>query len=293
MIKIISHLFKEISLLNEVGELPFYVSFNRNFNFFVFGDREEFYQVKVSSERPLRGEYEALRIAHQAIPGNVPQPVGLYQKAGLEILICRGIRHKKVRSLQAHRDIVQKEIKAILKTSKVFFREEKPSSPHTQQLMTVFDYFKNHPLSIAMQDWLRNLNPRLINSLPHIKQHGDLTLYNMGVARNKLIIFDWEDFGKITIPGFDLCCLAVNSVTRFSPMRIERISERSAYPKEVIDIIACYCEELPLDQETFFSLYPIYLFYFLYLKDRYGYSPEIIKIGEKLLAAVLEKPMKC
>lgn len=293
MIEIISHLFKEISLLNEVNELPFYVSFNRNFNFFVFGNQEEFYQVKVSSERPLRGEYEALRIAHEAIPGNVPQPVGLYQKAGLEILICRGIRHKKVRSLQTHGDIIQKEIGAIVKGSKVFFREEKPSSPHTQQLMTVFDHFKNHPLSIAMRDWLKNLNPRMINSLPHVKQHGDFTLYNMGVAGNKLIIFDWEDFGKISIPGFDLCCLAVNSVTRFSPMRIERISEKSAYQKEVMGIITCYCKELPLDQETFFNLYPIYLFYFLYLKDKYGYSPEIVKITEKLLAAVLAKPMKC
>jgi hypothetical protein len=293
MIEIISQLFKEISLLNEVSQLPFYVSFNRNFNFFIFGSREEFYQVKVSSERPLRDEYEALRIAHEAIPGNVPQPVGLYQKAGLEILICRGIRHKKVRSLQTHREIIQREIKAILKGSKVFFREEKPSSPHMQQLMTACDHFKNHPLLIAMRGWLGNLDARLVNSLPHIKQHGDLTLYNMGVAGNKLIIFDWEDFGKISIPGFDLCCLAVSSVTRFSAMEIERVLERSAYPKEVMDIITCYCKELPLDQEIFFNLYPIYLFYFLYLKDRYGYSPEIIKVGEKLLAAVLEKPVKC
>jgi hypothetical protein len=291
MIETISHLFKEMSLLNEVRELPFYVSFNRNFNFFVFGNQEEFYQVKVSSERPLREEYEALRIAHKAIPENVPPPVGLYQKAGLEILICRGIRHQKVRSLQGK--IIQKEIEAILKGSKVFFREENPPFPHMQQVMSACDHFGKHPLSIAMRDWLGHLNPGLINSLPHIKQHGDLTLYNMGVAGDKLIIFDWEDFGKINIPGFDLCCLAVNSVTRFSPARVERISERSAYPKEVMDIIACYCKELPLDQETFFNLYPVYLFCFLYLKHRYAYSPEIIKIGEKLLAAVLEKPVKC
>jgi hypothetical protein len=249
--------------------------------------------VKVSSERPLRDEYVALRIAHEAFPDNVPQPVGFYQKSGLEILICRGIRHKKVRSLQDYRHIIHKEIKAILKGSKIFFREEKPSSPHMQQLMTACDYFKNRPFSNAMRDWLGNLNSTLVNSLPHIKQHGDLTLYNMGVAGDKLIIFDWEDFGKISIPGFDLCCLAVNSVTQFSPMGIERILERSAYPKEVMDIITCYCKELPLDQETFFHLYPIYLFYFLYLKDRYGYSSEIIKIGEKLLAAVLEKRVKC
>jgi hypothetical protein len=293
MIEVINHLFKEISLLNEGGELPFYVSFNRNFNFFIFGNQEEFYQVKVSSERPLRDEYEALRIAHEAIPANVPQPVGFYQKGGLEILICRGIRHKKVRSLQRYGYIIQKEIKAILKGSKVFFREDKPSATHMQQLMTACDYFKNRPFSNAMRDWLVSLDPRLVNSLPHIKQHGDLTLYNMGVVGDNLIIFDWEDFGKISIPGFDLCCLAVDSVTRFSAMGIDRISERRAYPKEIMDIITCYFEELSLDEEIFFNLFPIYLFYFLYLKNRYGYSSEIIKIGEKLFAAVLERPVKC
>ena len=292
MIGIIRNLFKEMSLIKEENQFSFYVSFNRNFNFFIFCNRQDFYQVKISSERPLQKEYEALKTVNQAIPTNVPQLIGFYQKEGFEILVCKGIKHRKIKQSKSDGEIVWREVRAILKPSKAAFEEKKPSQVHMDELKTVFEYFKYRPFSVQMGEWLRKLDSGVINSLPHIKQHGDFTLNNMGLEGDRLIIFDWEDFGKITIPGFDIFCLTVDLLTGFDKTRIERISKMKDYPIEIIELIGYFCNELSIDMKLYFNLYPAYVLCFLYLKEKYEYSREIISKVENVCNEMLGKWLK-
>lgn len=292
MIGIIRNLLKEMSLIKEENQLSFYVSFNRNFNFFIFCNRQDFYQVKISSERPLQKEYEALKTVNQAIPTNVPQLIGFYQKEGFEILVSKGIKHRKIKPLKSEGKIVCGEVKTIIKRSKVSFEEKKPSQVHLGQLKTVFEYFKDRPFSIRMEEWLRKFDYEVLNYLPYIKQHGDFTFYNMGLAGDRLIIFDWEDFGKITIPGFDVFCLTVDLLTGFDKTRIEKISKIKDYPIEIIELIEFFCNELSIDMKLYFNLYPAYALCFLYLKEKYGYSKDIIGKVENVCSTILGNTLK-
>ena len=292
MIEVINNLLKEKSLIKGGTQSSFYVTFNRNFNFFIFCNKQDFYQVKISSERSLQKEYEALKMLNQAIPINVPQLIGCYQKEGFEILVCKGIKHRKIELLKREGKTVCGEVKTIIKRSKVSFEEKKPSQVHLGQLNTVLEYFKDRPYSIQIEEWLRKFNHEVLNSLPYIKQHGDFTVYNMGLAGDRLIIFDWEDFGKIKIPGFDIFCLTVDLLTGFDKTKIEEILKINNYPEEILDLIAFFCDEFLMDTKLYFSLYPAYVLCFLYLKEKYGYSKEIIGKVENVCSIILGNPSK-
>jgi thiamine kinase-like enzyme len=52
--------------------------------------------------------------------------------------------------------------------------------------------------------WVENVELR---ELPEVPQHGDFVHNNLGRARDTLYVFDWEDYGKVCLPGFDLAML--------------------------------------------------------------------------------------
>lgn len=53
--------------------------------------------------------------------------------------------------------------------------------------------------------WLESRLRQLAERHPPAAQHCDFTYANLGVAADdRLVVFDWEQFGQVTLPGFDL-----------------------------------------------------------------------------------------
>jgi hypothetical protein len=46
--------------------------------------------------------------------------------------------------------------------------------------------------------------------LPAIPQHGDLCFNNILVAGDRITVVDWEEFGRVFLPGYDLFCLLLS-----------------------------------------------------------------------------------
>ena len=112
-----------------------------------------------------------------------------------------------------------------------------------------------------------------LDRLPHISQHGDLVLNNFGCAERGKIIFDWEDFGRVTLPGFDVA-LMIYSCLRHDMARIERLFE-TGQPRHMGEILSHFCAG-EADRDLFRRLLPIYYGAFQNLKSSLGYGDEII-----------------
>jgi hypothetical protein len=107
-----------------------------------------------------------------------------------------------------------------------------------------------------------------------VRQHGDLAANNVGVTETGIVIFDWEDFGRVSLPGFDVA-IFLSSCLKHDPARIRQWSERGI-PESLEAVVQDACRTFGMDRFLFWSMLPIYLCYFLSLKNKFGYG-DIIK----------------
>jgi aminoglycoside phosphotransferase (APT) family kinase protein len=106
--------------------------------------------------------------------------------------------------------------------------------------------------------------------LPHIQQHGDFVMNNLGATRAGLVVFDWEDFGRVALPGLDLCTL-VASDTGFSADQLRAITRGdNRLAPAYAQLIDRSCPLIGLTPQLFRQLIPLYLVIFLDLKRGYG-----------------------
>jgi hypothetical protein len=60
------------------------------------------------------------------------------------------------------------------------------------------------------------------STLSEIPQHGDLGFSNILVARDRITVVDWEDFGRVVVPGYDLFCLLLSFYAPGDPVLLQR-----------------------------------------------------------------------
>ena len=81
--------------------------------------------------------------------------------------------------------------------------------PHSAALAHMIDDLDDAEAK-ALRRVMDDRDPAALDRLPHVSQHGDLVINNLGRAARGMVIFDWEDFGRVTLPGFDVarldCC---------------------------------------------------------------------------------------
>ena len=104
-------------------------------------------------------------------------------------------------------------------------------------------------------------------SLPALPQHGDLVLNNLGLRPNReLVIFDWEDYGAVMLPGLDLFTLD-NSIRQDLDLR--RASSPSPTSACGLDI-GRLAAALGLSRQLYEELKLSYALVFRYLKRNYS-----------------------
>lgn len=131
----------------------------------------------------------------------------------------------------------------------------------------------------------------MIATLPSIPQHGDLAINNIGKSRQGIIVFDWEDYGQITVPGFDLCVLLFSG-TRFQMKELKGIingiykekSREAYFLKEVV-------ARLNVDHALINDFLMIHLILFHGLKHSLGYGTEVIQNCQKLMGELISNPI--
>lgn len=86
-------------------------------------------------------------------------------------------------------------------------------------------------------------------SLPRILQHGDFCFNNILIQGDHVSVVDWEDFGEVSLPGYDLVSLFLNFYTLGDPQQLERFFEDNRFVGYMRNGIEAYFKafDLPLN----------------------------------------------
>lgn len=235
------------------------------YSFLIYSDRLNFYQVKFKSNGSLLSEYVSLKLAYAAFPDQVPYPYDLHHIDGDDMLITKGISHKPME--RNRNDISSKEQRHLVD----FFQD------------CYYRFRMSHNLNSYMQ-LFKESDPYVsqilheINILPGVAQHGDLALTNIGIVKNGIIIFDWEDFGGVTLPFYDLTVFLCS----FYNFKIETIFNVMHSKKmKMYNLIKSVITVSGVDLETYQRWIPVHLAVFSHMKDKLGYSPKVVSLSSK------------
>lgn len=129
---------------------------------------------------------------------------------------------------------------------------------------------------------------QMIGPMPTIPQHGDLAINNIGKSRQGIIVFDWEDYGHITVPGFDLCVLLFSG-TRFDIKELINTingiyNQKGRKPHFLKNVV----ENLDVDRTSINDFLMIHLILFHGLKHTLGYGDEVIQNCLRLADELIE-----
>jgi len=255
--------------------------------FNVYCGRKEFYFFKVTEIDDLHAEYKNYCKAQDLFGDYMPKLIGFYRIDGWDIFVSKGIHHRVLAPgrIVANDNHFANEIVGFLGAMTEKAMLSAPEKSHGELMRILYSHFKDTPYRTIIEQWLDNDS---IKNLPYIPQHGDFVINNLAGSGSQLIIFDWEDYGKITLPGFDFCTLLMSDL-QFDYERILdylkiNTSRQSTHLSFLLNKCALTGVSLPL----FLRLIPLYLVIFLYLKKDYG-SEIQARIG-RLITRFQEHP---
>ncbi len=273
MIELIEELLVENKLIDNPGKAAFDIIFTTGscllLNAFINND--QFYHFKVTEIDDLYPEYQLYQEARELFGDYTPNIIGFLRKNGWDIVLTEGVHHRVLspaRLIEDKSNLTQQIIN-FLKLMTAKGGPPASKNRHNDFIQELYDHFSSTQFAHVIEPWLNNSK---IESLPHIRQHGDFAVNNIAESGSKLIIFDWEDFGKVALPGFDLCILLA-SVLRYDDREILAFI-RDPKPKHstLSNLLDLSKEVAGIAPSLFKELIPLYLTIFLYLKKDYGTS---------------------
>ncbi|MEE9355077.1 MAG: hypothetical protein V3U75_05750 [Methylococcaceae bacterium] len=252
------------------------------------GDR---FAIKVSKYKSLKTEYESAKEAFRVLNKyiSVPEPLYYSDELGISLMISRGIRFVPLTKALATKypNVFRSGLFEYIDTSKEHFVVNHPTNSHSDIVDKMAIYFRGTAISSLLLEWLGLIGNRKLNSISHVKQHGDFGAANVGISSNQISVIDWEDHGKLTLPGIDVLTVCV-SYLKVDEKKIERLIYQKE-PDNLSEVIHYFCTVYGMRYELFTELVPLYLVNFLYLKRKYGYGEEIINQVEKVALLFFKK----
>lgn len=233
--------------------------------------------VKFSAHVSLQDEAARYQAAGACYATLVPAFVG-YAKAGpIDVLVCRSV---DFRSVDASFLLAPKTHAAAVADLLGYFKSMRLATPPAtlvgpacvpnHALLAALDgYFAGHCLAPLAQRWLRADSARLLATLQPMAQHGDFVLNNLGrTPSDQWVIFDWEDFGAVSLPGLDLFTFELSLAGGAQSL----LAQRARNVPALQGFVAQACAAMGLSVAQYLELTPIYALVFRYLKRNYGPS---------------------
>lgn len=240
--------------------------------------------VKFSELTSLATEAQRCRRASGDFAGVAPGFVGYLARAGLDVLATKAesFGHVTAELLGQRGARVR-----VLNGLERYFTLMRAAAPQAaaapgpahgfDDLAAYFATANGTPCTAAAIELLRHAMPQL----PAMPQHGDLVTNNLGLRPDgSLVVFDWEDYGALTLPGLDLFTLETS-------LRAPAAARGAGGGMSAQAVERC-CAALELAPDAYRRLAPAYALAFRYLKR--NYSPEIRARIDALLEQVSGGP---
>jgi hypothetical protein len=232
-------------------------------------DDAAYYHVRASDTYDYAREFASNLDAATRFPHFAPFPLSTGSINGISWIAYDGLRLQPVTARQLMRARPRTALHdGLLAFARETRKQTDISLAVAQDVAEVSDTFLGHT-SIPMATIERLEEVRsdpLIMSLPQCMQHGDLAINNIAMADGKLTIIDWEDFGKVTVAGFDLAVLAASAM-EFDPVRLSHAaSAMQASRARNLAWLANAYQACGLSPTVFSRALPLYLWMFLRLR---------------------------
>lgn len=236
---------------------------NKKVGFFVFNKKKPVIFVKTVRESKynpiIEDGFEKLKNVNKYLSdGSAPRPIYLGNYEGVAFSLETAIVGKQFHSCKSRKDL-NNFLGWFFRFQKLMAQKELMNGAQLREHVdaVVNKFFSLYPLKPELQklikemaeDVKKDISDNLSMSL--IYQHGDLTPDNVLDDNGKIRVIDWDNFGKIKLPLFDLLVFL---------QRWSQIRDVSFAPK-YLDIIDRYLEEFKVDKRVLRVL--IFLYYIL------------------------------
>lgn len=249
----------------------------------VYLDARTFVHVKLSELVSLREEAATHAAAARIFHDFMPRLLGYVVRDGWEVLVTEGLSYE---AFAAGRFLASSSNTGVAGRVCELFEVARNAggasvpAPNARALLDRLEQrFAGTPYPALLAHWRTSAGERELARLPVTPQHGDFVANNLAVRRSRLIVFDWEDYGKVSWPGFDLCTLVMTSL---DPADVAAIGGRAGDDlRRRVPVLGAACRAIGITPEMFWRLVPLYLLRFLELKGTYG--NEVRRRVERLL----------
>ncbi len=230
--------------------------------------------VKFSDRVSLQAEATRYAAANAHYPALVPAFIGHVHTGGLDVLACRAVDFRGVDravllgAAAGAAQTVQADLAGYFNGLRTASAPAGVSAVRNADLLAALQrYYAGHALAPLAQRWLKTGAALRAAALPDQAQHGDLALNNLGrTLSGRLVIFDWEDFGAVSLPGLDLFTLELSLAGGARHLLDHRAQRYTGSAR----LVARACAAMQLDGADYGRLTPVYALVFRYLKRNYG-----------------------
>ncbi len=206
-------------------------------------------------------EFENLRQAHRYAPALVPQPLHIGSYDGFWMLWMQGVPGFRFRvndgcSPAVMRSMVEMVISlhGALRKSAARIDPDRRRRMVLEPLQTVVDYCDSASIRDGCSKLASRSSADWVHSLPVIPQHGDLFAGNVLSHHDRWAVVDWESFGVVDLPFYDLFTLVLSV---FRARGDNPVLWDEVLVKQVPTMLDCYTRSLhlsPADIELFLPL---------------------------------------
>lgn len=278
MLKLVDQTLQELGLMSG-GSVPRYyinITAGESLAISAFVSDTLFYQVKASEFIDLGAQYQAYCRAWEDFQALVPHPLGLVAREGWSIMVTEG-KHHAMADPADLLSVARERTPALGRQLFEFFEASARRAGHHpwSDDSDRFDaeltaHFSAGALARVASYWLEQSRQSGIHAMARVPQHGDLVFNNLASSNGRLVIFDWEDYGRCCLPGLDIFTLCL-SLLEEDLDGVRAMADPAAGRASPVDPLirrACEIQSIPLPM--FRRLVPFYLLVFLYLKRNYG-----------------------
>ncbi len=233
----------------------------------------------IARSEPLQNEAKALRTVGGFLAGRVPALLGFTTHNGFSFLVLSSLESDPILGFA---DIAGS---AALRDAYVdLFRDlhSQTRAPEKTEIDEQLAFFEREVPVLAK--YVSSLSiGTVLEKLPHINQHGDLVANNVGHKGNSPIVYDWEDYGRVGLPGFDAAML-VGSLLNHDPARLLEVLYGEGRENGAVRALA---EASGVAFDDFRRFIPVYYGCFLWLKKTNGYGKAIQQITLNVITGVI------
>lgn len=226
-------------------------------------------------------EHAALEECGRLYSGLIPVPVTFAESDQHVILVTRNINHTVVGLSEIF--LTTGQIQTFLTgRERIVKPEHMAFHDHVKTLNQALNVLPEYLHQDIQAIRLLHAWDEMLKSFPVIPQHGDLAINNMAKACTGLVLFDWEDYGFVTVPGFDLCVLLASGCN-FDLSELILQIENDIYKANQKSFLYPVIDGLGLHASQLLDLILIQLIIFYQLKTQLGYGSDVTANTESLL----------